>query len=484
MTVHALKDAFEALRGKTLHVVGLGSTECTALLQVLPPEIRETTQIHDFAVDMESCQARFNTTHVALPREKRTRLFESLVAQYPRLHLQADYLSTLGEDDWLFVPQSWDLYPPNAPLHGWVERNAERVFTLMDLYLRHLPCRIVGVTGTNGKTTVASMVATLASQAGLDVVVSGNHRYHAQLLPELDSISPEAIAVLEISHKHLARIDSSPDIAILTNVAGDHLDQFDSFEDYASRKRKLITCQREGSVAILNGEDPECVRAAEGRNRVLYVLGEAFPEAEYRGKISHETIQAFQGSNPVFEGRREKLVLPGEHNARNCWMAMAALHALGVSWNEAYNGISSIRPVKHRLEYLRSIEGNRVYDDTAATSPAATIAAVKAVREGQENVVVIVGGEAKGNDYTELRKALNDPAIHVIGIGGDVCDALEVEASASLVAALENGFRYLKERQGAVLISPAGAGFHSVHNQGGGGLRQLVRRWGRNRVRG
>ena len=159
-----------------------------------------------------------------------------------------------------------------------------------------------------------------------------------------------------------------------------------------------------------------------------------------------------------------------------------ALHALGVSWEDAYKGASRIRPVKHRLEYLRSIGGKPVYDDTAATSPAATLAAIQALKDSYEQVTVIVGGEGKGNDYTHLRSVLEQPEIRAIGIGGDVCQTLGISPSPSLQSALESALSNPEARE-AVLISPAGAGFHSVHNEGGGGLRQLIRRWGRTRKR-
>ena len=160
-------------------------------------------------------------------------------------------------------------------------------------------------------------------------------------------------------------------------------------------------------------------------------------------------------------------------------MAMAALHALGVPWEKAFSGAASFRGVKHRLEYLRSLEGIAIFDDTAATSPSATLAAIDALLETYPKVSLIVGGDGKGNAYGTLQSKVLDSRVNVLGLGGEASQFLDAEPCSSLKEAIEVSLSAL-ERGDAILVSPAGAGFHQAHSEGTGpGLRQLVRRWGR-----
>ena len=327
------------------------------------------------------------------------------------------------------------------------------------------------------------MLSALAEYAGKEVIVSGNHRYHSQLLPEIDQVSPDAVAVLEISHKHLSRLQQGPDIAVLTNVSGDHLDQFDSFEAYASRKRRIIEAQDAGSVAIVNGRDPECRKALKGFDGTLYSIGVPMDGCQWTGILSADSL-SFQNEEGelVFTGPRANLEVPGDHNGENMLMALAALHALDIPWERAFSGASKFRGVKHRLEYLRRLEGVPIYDDTAATSPSATIAAIRALLPEYENLFLVVGGEAKGNDYKELQALISTQNIRVFGLEGETSQLL-IGDQGSLCDSLKSALQQaLLEAQGegVILVSPAGAGFHSAQSEGSGpGLRQLVRRWGR-----
>ncbi len=471
-----------SLRGKHIHVVGLSATECTAFLQVVAvdPDVKIT--VHDFSIDEEEMRRGFMTTHVALPKAEREALFAQLTERFPKRHLRANYLDGIETADLLYIPQSWDLYPQNAPIEGFMEEKPDQVLTLMDLYLRYLPCTVIGVTGTNGKTTVSSMLADMAEKAGKHVVVSGNHRYHAQLLPVLDQVPTDAIAVLEISHKHLARLTEGPQIAVLTNVAGDHLDQFASFDEYAARKKRLIEQMAPGGAAILNWDDGICQEVQVPANTQVYRV-HTQPQAP-TGPHIHVGPERLHGElgGDTWQGARAEIRIPGEHNAINGALALCALHAAGVPPQRAFEALQTCRGVKHRLEFLRNIQEVAIYDDTAATSPAATHAAISALLERHASVHVLVGGDAKGNEYSTLKELVRDPRVHLIGLGGSaaetLCDSNSTRAK-SLKEGIQRALEYSK-KEDAVLVSPAGAGFHTAHSEGKGpGLRALVRRWGR-----
>ena len=481
-TRRPLAEFIRSLADARIHVVGLAGTECAAFLNVLDTHgITRSVVVHDLAVDLEAAWKTFATTHVALKREARRSLFDRLVANFPEIRLGSDYLDGIEDSDLVFVAQSWDLYEANAPIAELLEEDPARACTLMDLYLRHLPCRVVGVTGTNGKTTVASMIAGILDAAGAEVAIGGNHRYHPQLLPELDALPSEAIAVLEISHKHLNRLENGPEIALVTNIAGDHLDQFESFSEYAAIKARLVEKQHASDTAILLVDDPELQQLARrAPSRVIPVTADA-TDPNRGAWITADQIHARDPGGEVHAFDRSLLRVPGTHNALNATLAISAALQLNVSPDAIREGISGFRGVKHRLESLRSIGGVRIYDDTAATSPAATHAAVRALQEEGAPLVLIVGGDAKGNDYSALGQLLGKAALPWVALPGDAAAALTaagggspVSEATTLEEAMTHGLEHLNG-EGALLISPAGAGFHTQH----AGLRSLVRMWGR-----
>ena len=477
-----LSQFIDSLEGKRIHVVGLAGTECAAFLNVL--ESRSITSgvvVHDLAEDLESAWKTFSTTHVALKAPDRRALFDRLVEAFPTRRLGADYLQDVEASDLVFVAQSWDLYASNAPIAQLLKEDPARICTLMDLYLRHLPCRIVGITGTNGKTTVASMIAGVLDAAGADVAIGGNHRYHPQLLPELDSLSPDAIAVLEISHKHLARLERGPEIAIMTNISGDHLDQFDSFEAYAAIKARLVERQDRDGCAILAIDDPEVAGIARRAPGEVIPITSGPESPEAGGWITAEHLVARGEAGEPVAIERSLLRVPGDHNAINAALALATGLQLGLPVDAIREGLRRFRGVKHRMEYLRSIEGVRIYDDTAATSPAATHAAVSALSSEDAPLVLVIGGDAKSNDFKQLGALLGSTNLPWIALPGDAAAALTSAGGGSPVSqvetlqeALQEGLGRLSGR-GSLLVSPAGAGFHTHH----AGLRSLVRTWGR-----
>lgn len=478
-----------SLRDARVHVAGLAGTECSAFLRALAVHGVTGAIVHDLSPDRDALARTFAVTHVALPSEERAALLDQLLAGAGELRLGARYLEGIDDADALFVSQAWDLYPQNAPIAAFIERHPERVLTLMDLMLRFLPCPVIAVTGTNGKTTTASMLVALLEAAEVAVATGGNHRYQDQLLPGIDAISPDAVAVLEVSHKHLARLSRGPAVAVVTNVTGDHLDQLPR-KDYEARKARLVEAQGSDGVAVLCADDPVCRRIAThapGRVVLFSAHGDPAPG---------EDASFLRGADMVVRTGGEELTIPrsavqqpGLHSVANALAAMAAVTPWVRDARAFGRGLRSFRGVRHRLEYLRRIGGIPVWDDTAATSPAATAAAVLALaEEGIEHVVLLAGGDDKGNDWTPLAGATASHLRALSLLPGSASDrlaeaaphvpttrhtALQDAITAALAAA---------EPGDALLVSPAGAGFYARFAEGDAenpGLRALIRRWGR-----
>lgn len=477
-----------SLRGARIHVAGLAGTECSAFLRALSRHGVTGAIVHDLSPDREALARTFSTTHVALPPDEREALLVQLLAEVEDLRLGDRYLEGIEEADVLFVSQAWDLYPRNAPVAAFLASSPERVLTLMDLMLRFLPCPVIGVTGTNGKTTTASMLVALLEAAEVAVATGGNHRYHDQLLPGIDAISKDAVAVLEVSHKHLARLARGPAVAVVTNVTGDHLDQLPRHE-YEARKARLVEVQHPGDLSVLCADDPVCRRLAAqapGRVALFSVHGDPAPEADAAWLRGANLVVRVGGDQVVVP--RAAVQQPGLHSVANALGAMLAVSPWVRDARTLGRGLRAFRGVRHRLEYLRRIGGIPVWDDSASTSPAATLAAVEAlVEEGAAQVVLVAGGDDKGNDWSAVAR-----------VGGRVRALALVPGTAAdrLAETLPNvpATRHVNLREAldaallaaqpgdALLVSPAGAGFFARFAEGDGdapGLRAMIRRWGR-----
>lgn len=478
-----------SLRGRRLHVAGLAATECTAFLRALSAHGVTGAVVHDLSPDRESLARQFHVTHVALPPDERAALLERLLDEAGELRLGPRYLEGIDEADVLFVSQAWDLYPANGAIAAFEARHPERLLTLMDLMLRLLPCPVVGVTGTNGKTTTTSMLVSLFEAAEVEVAIGGNHRYHDQLLPRIDTISPDAVAVLEVSHKHLLRLDRGPSVAVVTNVTGDHLDQL-TREEYEARKARLVEAQRPDGIAVLSADDPVCRRIA------AHAPGRVIPFSAYGDPAPGGDAAFRSGADLVLRvGEHEGLIprgalrTPGLHNVANALAALAAASPWTTDARVLGRGLREFRGVRHRLEYMRRITGVPVWDDSASTSPAATAAAVEALaEEGHDRVVLVAGGDDKNNDWAPLARAAAGHLRAMALLPGTASDRLQelapevpVTRHATLREAIEAALA-AAEPGDALLVSPAGAGFFARYADGSEdqpGLRALIRKWGR-----
>ncbi len=479
-----------SLEGRRVHVVGLGSTESSAFADVARHHAGRLV-VHDWHPTLDEARASFEDTHVALDRAERRALFERIVAAADALRLGERYLEGLDEADLVWLPQSWEMYAPNAPLRAWVRAHPDRVATLIGVYFDVLACPIAGITGTNGKTTVASLLVAILQAAGVRVVTGGNHRYLRQGLDALAHVQPGDAAVVEVSHRHLGWIRRGPDVAVLTNVQGDHLNDFGgSFEAYAARKARIFAGQPAGGLAVFDADDPvahDLWRRASSPALPLPVSLRGPVGGPDGAWFEAGRLKVRRGGVVVLDVDAAALRLLGEHARRNALAAMAAATQWGVSDSALVERVlRSFRGVRHRLEYLRRIDGVPVYDDTASTSPAATAAALRALAAEGLRPVVVLGGRNKGNDYTSLGKLLDELALAVVGTQGSAVEAAAdcvrrcpVEAVGTLRAALDGALARARQVPGgAVLVSPAGAGFRSAAAREGG-LRRMVRTWGR-----
>jgi UDP-N-acetylmuramoylalanine--D-glutamate ligase len=282
--------------------------------------------------------------------------------------------------------------PFDHPLVLRAKARGKEIRTELGLTLRLLQGPIVGVTGTKGKSTTASLLAAMIEASGRTVALGGN--IGRPLLNEAERLAPGTIAVLEVSSFQLAWLehdDFALDAAVVTNVTGDHLDRHPTFGHYAASKRRLVEAVRPGGAVVLREEDPVCRSfVAHTRGRILW-FGEGRPP-------------------PV---ALDGLKLAGRHNRWNAAAAAHAALAVGATPEGCRKAIREFRPLRHRLEMLPTKGGVEFVDDSIATTPEAAAAAVDSFRQP---VILLAGGRDKGLDWTPLVRAA-DRAKAVIAYG-------------------------------------------------------------------
>ena len=327
-------------------------------------------------------------------------LAEELEGKGCRLRLGADYLTGLTEDVIFRTP---GMRPDLPELTAAVERGSV-LTSEMEVFFQVCPCPILAVTGSDGKTTTTTIIAELLRAAGRTVHLGGNIGH--PLLAETGSIRPEDLAVLELSSFQLITMTRSPHIAVVTNLAPNHLDVHRDYAEYIAAKENIFTHQTEEDIAVFNA-DNEITRSFFGRERGAL---RAFSRRE---TVERGAYLAPGGETVIWmaneQGRRPVLPLadirlPGVHNVENYMAAIAAVDGL-VPDEVIRDFAKSFGGVEHRIELVRELDGVRWYNDSIASSPSRTIAGLNSF---SEQVVLIAGGKDKGISYDSLGPVVNE----------------------------------------------------------------------------
>lgn len=332
--------------------------------------------------------------------------------------------------------------PWDAPLLEAARARGLILSSEIDLFFELCPAPIVGITGTNGKTTTASMTASVLARGPRPVLLGGN--IGATVLDRLDEIRPEHWVVLELSSFQLESCRRPRTaIAAVLNVTPDHLDRHHTMEAYVAAKASIVEAQDTGGVAVLNGQDPICVE-----------MGERAP-----GRVVW-----FDAHTPAPE-----VPVPGRHNLLNALAAAAVGRAAGIDDAGIQAGIAAFTAVEHRLELVEEIGGVAYYNDSKATNPEAGLVALESF-PGRP-VVLIAGGHGSGFELDAWVAAVrtNTEAAVLIGESADLlAERLRghpLRRAGSLEQAVEVAGD-LAPAGGVVLLSPAYKSYDMFRNYG------------------
>jgi UDP-N-acetylmuramoylalanine--D-glutamate ligase len=363
---------------------------------------------------------------------------------------------------------------PSQPLFDEARRRGIRVTGELEFCSRFLRGPILGITGSNGKTTTTSLCGHLLKESGIPVQVGGN--IGTPLAALLESSRDDRWNVLELSSFMLELADTlHVHVASILNITPDHLDRHGSLENYAAAKRRMLRNQTPSDAAVLNAENPL------SRDSAAFTKG-AVHEFSAGGRVARGFWM--EGSDLIADGEfwmpRGEVQLQGRHNVENVLAAGCCAHIAGAPLDALRRAVASFPGVEHRIEFVRELNGVRYYNDSKGTNVDAT---VKALESFESGIWLILGGRDKASDYAPLKPLIEARGREVLLIG-EATEIIAAQLAGLAVPVTRCGdmasaVAYASARVvpgDVVLLSPACASFdqYSGYNERGRHFKSLV----------
>ena len=363
--------------------------------------------------------------------------------------------------------------PSCLPTVPELEQEANRgaiVTTEIEMLMEMCPGKIIGVTGSDGKTTTTSLINHILKQAGYSTYLGGN--IGIPLFTKLNLMRPEDIIVLELSSFQLMGMQVSPNISVITNITPNHLNIHKDYEEYINAKKNIFKYQNEEDTLILN-YDNEITRNCEKEAKGKTIFFSSKEKLENGYIVDEDKIKECEDKLRKHLLDTNDLFLKGVHNYENICAAIAATSSL-VDMDTIVTAVKSFHPVSDRIEFVRNIDGVDWYNDSASSSPTRTIAGLNAFKE---EIVLIAGGYDKNLDYTPIAKPIIDKVKTLVLMGqtsGKIFDVvkqelekenktLDIYMCEDINSAIQTANKNAKSGQ-IVLFSPASASFDMFKN--------------------
>lgn len=454
-----MSEYLESLRGKSIAVIGMGVSNTPLIRMLLRAELKVTV-----------CDKSPGSAWRSRPLSWRA--WGPSCGWAPTTWLKYTGLT------------SFSALPASVPTH----RNCKRrwrgsiLTSEMELFFRLCPCRIIGVTGSDGKTTTTTLISEFLKEAGLNVYLGGN--IGRPLLPDVDGMTAEDVAAVELSSFQLMSMDRSPNVAVFTNLSPNHLDYHHTMEEYTRAKLNIFCHQKPEDRAIFNYDNDitrSLAKTAVGQ-AMLFSRKQKLEEGVYLrdGAI---WLTNHMGSREVLP--LTDIQIPGVHNIENYMAAIAAVD--GIVPDKCVRAVAQrFTGVEHRIELVRELDGVRYYNDSIGTSPTRTMACLDSF---DQKLILIAGGYDKGVPFTQLGVEIVRQVKALI-LTGDTAPAIKkaveeaegyMESGLRLVetddlAAAVSAAREIAREGDVVVLSPACAAFDRFKNfmERGKAFKRLV----------
>ena len=432
---------FRSLRGKKILVLGLGVSNRPLVRMLLA-----------YGCDVTGCDKT--------PREQFDDELKELAAFGCKMKVGPDYLEDLSADIVFRTPGMH----PNIPALQALRASGAEITSEMEVFFELCNCTILAVTGSDGKTTTTTLISEMLKASGKTVWLGGN--IGTPLLPLIDQIQPTDYAVVELSSFQLMDMRRSPHVAVVTNLAPNHLDVHKDMQEYIDAKINLFRYQGKDDILIVNA-DNDITSGFTGNGTTRYF--------SYSSKVKSGTYlqgdMIYRGDTPVLN--KKEIVIPGEHNVENYMTAIMAVD--GLVEDETIRQVArTFGGVEHRIEFVRELNGVRYYNDSIASSPTRTIAGLKSF---DQKVILLAGGYDKKIPYDVLGPHIVEhvKAVYLCGATADKIRAAVENApgyekgAPELIDCADLKDATLKAAKDAkagdvVLMSPASASFDQFKN--------------------
>jgi UDP-N-acetylmuramoylalanine--D-glutamate ligase len=285
------------------------------------------------------------------------------------------------------------------------------------IFMENAPCKTIGITGSAGKTTTTALLGEMAKASYAEkaerVFVGGN--IGDPLINYVDEIRSDDLAILEISSFQLDQMSLSPRVAAILNVTPNHLDRHGTMEAYTAAKARILDFQNENDAAILGRDDPIAWKLRDKVKGELFSFGLSDLSADQSGTYFSEGLYNLRyGDAYVLLPIQKAIHLRGDHNRLNVLAAITIGHAAGLALDAMLEAIDSFHGIPHRLELVRELHGVQWYNDSIATAPERTIAAI---RSFEEPIVLLLGGKDKDLPWNDLIEIVSEKVDHVVVFG-------------------------------------------------------------------
>src|SRR5579871_2454928 len=373
-----------------------------------------------------------------------------------------------GHQDKTFIEQDLIVPSPGVPSDFpqlvLARKAGVKIWSEVELAYRFLNGSLVGITGSNGKTTTTALIEHILRGAGLPTMLAGN--IGTPLISIVDQTKKNTVTVVELSSFQLELIDTfRPNVGLFLNLAPDHLDRHRTLKAYGDAKARIFENQTADDTAILNADDVASATYAPSKPQVYWFSRKqrVAQGAYLRGE---EVLLRIEGEDHTVL-RRGEIPLAGAHNLENVLAATIATKLAGAAVPAIADGVRSFAGVEHRLEFVAEINGVRYYSDSKATNVDATLKALDAF---PGRILIILGGKDKGSDYSVLKTPLREKAILALLIGtaaqkieSQITDSVAMERAGTLERAVEVA-SHTAHSGDIVLLAPACASFDQFEN--------------------
>ena len=448
----------QELLTKNIHVVGVAGIEGSDISLFLNKIGCNPNQVTLHQLNPEKTfKQDFFKFNKGFPDNILEERFQKILDSNFQINFANDYLKNIHEADLIFAPQSWFLYDSNKILHDYLKK----ISTITNLYFHLIPCPIISVTGSNGKSTTTRLIYELINQSSQHKAwITGNDRTTPSLLLELENISANDFVVTETSNRQLNFLKNhKPFISVITNITENHLSEYPDFQEYINTKFKLFQNQDQSDHLVINLD-----------NEIL----EQLTKTDIQPKLWTTTIDTHQHPKAntyikddfcYFQNEQilntNDIQLIGDHNKKNILQAITVAKILQIPTPEIQKTLSNFYVLPNRCQLVHKTENIASINDREGTAVDATTQALQSL---PKPIILIFGGENKGMRTDILSEHINQDGITPIGIKSPFTDEIlsqvnKVKVVQTMTEAIETAVQYqkthLSNQKTIILFSPA-----------------------------